>query len=239
MYPFTEVQDGGTALGVVAVAALIHAGFQLAVAVLTSLSGHALGRRHSHAALMRLMLGYTVGNALTIGVLLSAVSYFLSGLLFSKVTLWAAISLIGVLSGLSVLLMYHRSPKLVWLPAEMADYLHDRSRRTKSSAEAAALGIITALAEMPFLLAPFLFVAMVVRGNPDLLRLGVIGGYLLIVILPLLVTFALVGAGHKVSALERWREDHSAFLQWACGLGLVILSGYSFSLFYLGTVPGL
>lgn len=219
-------------------AALIHAGFQLAVSVLTSLSGHALGQKRSHARLLRLMGGYLIGNGLTVAVLLCAVSYTVGALAVPVRPLWAGIAVVGALTGLTVLLMYHRSPSLVWLPADMAAYLHDRTRRTKRTSEAAALGIMTAIAELPFLLAPFLFVAMIVRGNPDLLRLGVIGGYLVVVILPLLVTFGLVGAGHKISRLERWREQHSAFLQWACGLGLVILSAYSFSLFYLSDVPG-
>lgn len=238
MYPFTSVQDGGTAVGVVAAAALLHAGFQLAVSVLTSLSGHALGQKRSHGRLVRLMSGYIIGNALTVGLLLCAVCYVMDGLLLSRPILWAAVAVIGVMTGLLVLLTYHRSPRLVWLPADMAAYLHDRTRRTKSSAEAAALGIMTALAELPFLLAPFLFVAMILRGNPDMLRLSIIGGYMAVVVLPLAVTFLLIGAGHKVSALERWREEHSHFLQWVCGLGLVILSGYCFSLYYLGSIPG-
>ena len=38
----------------------------------------------------------------------------------------------------------------------------------------------------------------------------------------------LVGGGHKLSAIQAWREKHKLFLQFIAAAGLLILGAYTF-----------
>lgn len=55
--------DIASSLAIVTLAALIHASFQVSVSVLTLLSGHSIGAKHSQARVLRLTFGYVVGVA--------------------------------------------------------------------------------------------------------------------------------------------------------------------------------
>ncbi|MEK7620958.1 MAG: hypothetical protein AAB395_01230, partial [Patescibacteria group bacterium] len=52
--------------------------------------------------------------------------------------------------------------------------------------------------------------------------------YCLIALSPLIMIVAMVGAGHKISKIQKWREDNKLFLQYAAGSGLVILGAFVF-----------
>jgi hypothetical protein len=36
----------------------------------------------------------------------------------------------------------------------------------------------------------------------------------------------LIGSGHSLSRIQRWREANKHFLQFAAGAGLIVLGGY-------------
>ena len=210
--------------------ALLHAGFQLAISVLTLLSGHALGRKQSHLRLLHLAGSFIWGAVVAVVALLFTALYVLSVMPFHDIFLWAVITGIGVGSGIVVLLFYWRPSdgSRLWLPKAFADYLYDRTRKTRSGAEAFGLGIISIVSELPFTLAPLLITAMLLRGAPDLINFFVIAGYAVVATLPLILIFLLLGSGLKVSRIQKWRENNRRFAQITSGLGLMIISLYLF-----------
>lgn len=232
MYTLTDPNNPLTIATLLVIAAFLHASFQLGVSVMTMLSGHALGQKHSHARLLKLCLSYIAGCAVVTFVLLLDAFYVMSAIEQDDALLWVVVAAISIAMGLVTALFYFR-PKsgLYWVPQTTLNYLYDRTRKTKSATEAFSLGIITSIVELPFVIAPLLLVAMLLRGNPSFANVGGALGYVFIACLPLLVMFVLLGSGKKISALERWRESQKRFLQVTSGIGLAAIGIYAFALF--------
>ena len=135
-------------------------------------------------------------------------------------------ALIGV--GISVWRFYYRPGKgtTLWIPRGMAKYLHDRSKATHRSAEAFGLGLSSVTAELLFIVAPVAISALVLIHLPPVWQLFGIGLYTFIATLPLLIVGALIGGGHKLSAIQHWRESNKNFLQFIAGSGLLALAAY-------------
>lgn len=219
------------ALSIVCLAALIHASFQLSISTLTLMSGHALGSGRSHTRLVSLLGGFTAGAATmttllicTLGFLLQ---YFLAGEHVPQVV-WAAACglLFGV--GVAVWLFYYRRGKgtILWLPRQTAEFLTERSKKTRNTGEAFALGLASVFGELLFISAPLLVSVLVLLPlSPDLQLLG-IALYVGISLLSLLTVAILVSGGHKLSTIQRWREANKTFLQFAAGSALFILGFY-------------
>ena len=64
-----------TLFAIIALAALIHASFQLSVSMLTLLSGHALGAKARHSKVMNLAGGFSLGGITMTALLISAFTY--------------------------------------------------------------------------------------------------------------------------------------------------------------------
>jgi cytochrome c biogenesis protein CcdA len=221
-------------LVVVGALALLHGSFQLGVSVLSLLSGHALGRKTSHQRVMRLGAWYILGAFATISVIILAIAYKYSALNVSDDVLWPAATAFSVLVGILVLLFYYKKrSKLLWLPAPIAEYLLNRTKKTKSGVEAAALGIMTVVAELPFILAPMLLTVLVLCQHTQSFALLAYTLYALVACLPLLVVLALIGGGHKVSRIQKWRDHNKGFLQFVSGAGLIVLAVYAFVAGYM------
>lgn len=232
MYTLSEPTSFLPAVAILVAAALLHASFQVAASVLTLLSGHSLGYNRSHNRLLRLCISYVAGNILMISLLLLGALYILSAIYSSLTEIWSAIAILGIITGISSLLLYYRGRQArIWMPTGAVQYLYERSKVTKRSFEAFGLGLVTGIAELPFIATPLLFAAMILRGQPDVDRLGAAFGYALIACLPLLFLLALIGSGKKINELEKWREQNRRFIQIMSSIGLVILSCYAFVLY--------
>jgi hypothetical protein len=110
----------------------------------------------------------------------------------------------------------------------MARYLSDRTKATKQTAEAFGLGVSSVLAELLFIFAPILVSALVLANlAPNLQLMGVIL-YTSLSISPLLIVNSLIGSGHKISRIQRWREENKSFMQFIAGGGLVALGFYMY-----------
>lgn len=219
-----------SSLAIVVFAALIHASFQTSVSVLTLLSGHALGSKTAHLRLLRLSGSFIVGVGTLTLLLLSTLSLFLATLFpdGTPLILWAicAGAIAGV--GVSVWLFYYRRQRgtVLWLPRNIADYLSSRAKSTKQPAEAFGLGMVSVVSELVFLLAPLLVTALVlIRLEPSLQLLG-IGLYTIVSLAPLFVVYVLLGGGHSIARIQRWRENNKRFMQFAAGSGLLVLGAY-------------
>lgn len=217
-------------LAIVAFAALIHASFQLSVSVLTLLSGHAIGTKKAHSTLLRLTTGFFAGVAVMTMLLLSFVAFVLNHSFAHHIPplLWAISC--GLLLGLGVAVWafyYRREPGTsLWLPRGMARHLNSRSKATKDSAEAFSLGLSSVLAESLFIIAPIIISALVLVQLEPALQLAGIFIYTGISLTSLFIVWALIGSGHKISQIQKWREDNKRFLQFAAGSGLLILGFY-------------
>lgn len=215
---------------IVAFAALIHASFQLSVSMFTLLSGHAIGAKTAHHKVLRLTGSFLLGTAVMTMLLLAFTSLVLQNV-FTDTTpamLWAISS--GLLFGLgtAVWIFYYRREggTTLWLPRNIARYLSDRTKATKQPAEAFGLGLSSIVGELLFILAPLFVASLALLRLEPLWQLAGIGIYTTISLLSLLIVYSLVGSGHKLSRIQKWREENKRFLQFSAGGGLLVLGFY-------------
>lgn len=217
-------------LAIVAFAALIHASFQLSVSMLTLLSGHAIGSKASHARLLRLAWSFLTGVGIMTMLLISFTSFVFQNSFGQEVPAVAWAIGCGLLIGLGIAVwaFYYRREKgtSLWLPRSVARYLSDRTKATKLSAEAFGLGLSSVVGELLFILAPIIISALVLIQLEPLWQLAGVAIYTVISSLSLLIVYVLVGSGHKLSRIQKWREANKRFLQFAAGSGLIILGFY-------------
>lgn len=215
-------------LAVVAIA-FAHASFQLGVSVLTLLSSHTIGSAKSHHALLRLDASYLVGVLSMTAVIFLSISAIVDSLVISDpLNVWLGLAALSAAVGILVVAFYYRRSKgtTLWVPRLFAQYLSNRTKKTRSSIEALALGIITVIAELPFTLITFILAAFLIRQQPDGAQLAAAALYTLLVCLPLLVVAGLITSGHKISTIQQWREENKTFLQWSSGVTLLLIGIY-------------
>lgn len=220
--------DIPSSLAIVALAALIHASFQLSVSVLTLLSGHAIGTRRTQAKVMRLSWGFISGVAVMTLLVLSFISLLLlHGFSNSGVPLvvWSVACGLVLGIGIAVWLFYFRKEKgtKLWIPRPLAEHLTDRSKATKHTAEAFSLGLTSVIAELLFIIPSMLISALVLLQLPSAWQLFGIALYVLVSLTGLFVVGSLIGSGHSISKIQKWREENKTFLQFAAGSALVAL----------------
>lgn len=214
------------AFAIIGFAALIHASFQLSVSMLTLLSGHAIGKKTSHARLLGLSCAFLAGVALMTLLILSFTTYLAQHLFTSVPALAWAIGC-GLLLGVGVavwIFYYRREPGTsLWIPRGMARYLADRTKTTKQSAEAFGLGLSSVIGELLFIIAPVIIASLALSQLEPVWQITGIGLYTGVSLLSLLIIFALIGGGRKLSQIQKWREENKRFLQFAAGGGLLVL----------------
>lgn len=219
-----------SSLAIIAFAALIHASFQLSVSMLTLLSGHAIGSKTAHSKLLRLTNGFLLGVGVMTMLIISFIAFVFQHLFGDTIPLVAWAISCGLLLGLGVAVwaFYYRREKgtSLWLPRGIARYLSDRTKATKRSAEAFGLGLSSVIGELIFIFAPMVISALVLVRLEPIWQLAGIGLYTIISLLSLLIVNALVGSGHKLSRIQKWREANKRFLQFSAGSGLLILGFY-------------
>lgn len=219
-----------SSLLVVAFAGLIHASFQLSTSVLATLSGHAIGSKKSHARTMRLTSSFVFGAGLMTLLIVTFVAFVVSNSFGARVPLYvwsiAAGLLFGV--GVAVWLFYYRKGEgtTLWIPRSLAHYLGDRTKSTKLSGESFGLGLVSVLSELIFIIGPVIITALVLVQLPNQWQLVGVALYTLISLLSLGIVWVLVGSGHSLSRVQKWREENKGFLQFAAGSGLIVLGFY-------------
>lgn len=227
-----------TPLAILLLASLVHASFQLSISVLTSMSGHAIGKRTSLLRLLRISTGFIAGVFVTTMLVVAFLAY--TGLALHTylptALLWSLIAgmMIGV--GIAVWIFYYRRElgTVLWVPRSMARFLEARARATRHASEGFSLGSTSVLAELLFTLAPSLAAAYSLLHLPMTLQIAGILGYTLIATLPLVIVYALISSGHKISRIQRWRETNKRFLQFAAGSGLLVLGFFIYAYEVLG-----
>ena len=198
--------------------------------MLTLLSGHAIGSKTAHGRLLKLTNGFFFGVAVMTMLILSFAALVLQHSFGSNVPMVAWAVGCGLLLGLGIAVwaFYYRREEgtSLWLPRGMAKYLSERTKATKHTAEAFGLGISSVVAELIFIMAPILISALILIQLEPLWQLAGIAVYTLVSLLSLAIVNGLIGSGHKLSGIQRWREKNKRFLQFAAGSGLLILGFY-------------
>jgi len=220
--------DIPSSLAIVALAALIHASFQLSVSVLTLLSGHAIGSKRSQAKVLRLSWGFITGVGVMTLLTLSFISLILLhsfGPVDVPLVVWAIACGLVFGIGVAVWIFYFRKEKgtKLWIPRSFAEHLTDRSKTTKHSVEAFSLGLTSVIGELIFIIPSMVITALVLLELPSVWQLAGIAIYVLISLLGLLVVSSLIGGGYSISKIQKWREENKGFLQFSAGSALVAL----------------
>jgi len=220
-------------LAIIILAALIHASFQLSVSVLTLLSGHAIGRKNSHAKLLRLSGSFVFGTALVTLLLLSSIAFVLEAKMMmypSHLFYWAVACGLLISLGLAVWLFYYRKDAgtTLWIPRSLARYLADRAKATRQSGEAFGLGATSVFAEFLFILGPLFVSALALQHLPYEWKLLGLLIYGVVSLSFVFVVFLLIGGGHNLSRIQKWREENKRFMQFAGGGGLIVLGFFAY-----------
>lgn len=214
-------------LAIIALAALVHASFQLSVSVLTLLSGHAIGTKQSQSKLLKLTTSFVLGAGLMTLLVLSSVTFIVFCLFNNDApqVIWAAACGLSAGIALSVWLFYYRRGKgtMLWIPRSFAKYLTDRTKSTKQSSEAFGLGMSSVIGEIIFIIAPVIVSSLVLIQLPAIWQLVGAIIYSVISLLSLAIVWVSISSGHSLSRIQRWREKNKNFLQFVSGAGLIIL----------------
>lgn len=219
--------DIPSSLAIVALAALIHASFQLSVSVLTLLGGHAIGAKRSPANVLRMITAFVAGSGVMTVLLLSFTSLILLHLFrgYTPMVAWASACGLLVGIGIAVWSFYYRRERgtSLWVPRSFARYLSERTKATQHSSEAFGLGLSSVIGELLFIAAPIIISSLVLIQLPSDWQLVGIGLYTIVSLLSLGIVWMLIGSGHRLSSIQKWRESNKYFLQFVAGSGLIIL----------------
>jgi len=234
--------DIPSSIAIIALAALIHASFQLSTSMLTLLSSHTIGHQRSHARLLRMTCSFITGASIMTMLLLSFSSLILLSIFGSSTPLiaWAIACGMSVGIAIAVWLFYYRneSGTTLWIPRGIARYLTDRTKATHLSGEAFGLGLSSVIGEILFIITPLGISALILIQLPPMWQLAGIGIYTLISSLSLIIVLVLIGSGHAISGIQQWRESNKRFLQFVGGAGLITLALFVYVSAILGNLTG-
>lgn len=226
------------AIVMIAFAAVLHASFQLGTSVLTLMTGHSFVRDKALKRVILLNISYIFGAlATTIMLMTIATTALYLWLPFDQMlTFWVVLILLALFVSSTVITHYYRKGKgtQLWIPRTFANYLTSRSKKTKNGVEAAALGIVSVLAELPFTAVLILMSSLVLVSTfmVDQFTIMIVL-YSIVASLPLVIVTTLIATGHRLSQIQRWREASKVFLQYAAGIGLFAAALYALVYFVL------
>ncbi len=217
---------------IVALSAIVQASFQLSISTLTLLSSHSLGAKRSQIKLLKLTSSFMVGAIIMTFLLIADAILVLVSIYKGAPTqlIWTIACGLNIGVGLSVWLFYFQpgGGTSLWVPRPFAHYLTERTKSTRSGAEAFSLGLSSVFGELLFICAPILMAAVIISTLPTIWQFTSIGLYGLISLSSLGIVWVLISSGHKISRIQKWREDNKRFLQFSAGAGLVIIALFVF-----------
>lgn len=221
--------DVFSSLATIALAGCIHASFQLSISTLTLLSSRTIGARASTVRLLKLVGGFTFGTVIMTLLIVSSAALWLQLAFGSHVPPLAWATACGFLLGLSIavwIFYYRKEPggTSLWVPRGLARYLVSRTKATRVTAEALALGITSVLAEILFIAGPIIVTALIIIQLEPLWQLAGLAVYALASLLPFLFVAARIAGGYNIGKIQRWRSNNKGFLQFIAGCGLVVLA---------------
>lgn len=220
--------DYATPLGIIALAGLVHASFQLGVSMMTLLSGHSLSAKRSGKRALALVTYFFLGAVVMTMLVVSFIAYVITRSYAGELPIWIWTVSSSLLLGLGIVVwaFYYRPGRdgtALWLPRSAAHFLSERTKSTRNGAEAFSLGLTSVVAELVFVVPPALAAALAITTLPVVWQLPGVLLYVLVASLGLGIVVVLTGSGRRISTIQRWREAHKRFLQFAAGGGLLVL----------------
>lgn len=220
--------DYATPLGIIALAGLVHASFQLGVSMMTLLSGHSLSAKRSGKRALALVTYFFLGAVVMTMLVVSFIAYVITRSYAGELPIWIWTVSSSLLLGLGIVVwaFYYRPGRdgtALWLPRSAARFLSERTKSTRNGAEAFSLGLTSVVAELVFVVPPALAAALAITTLPVVWQLPGVLLYVLVASLGLGIVVVLTGSGRRISTIQRWREAHKRFLQFAAGGGLLVL----------------
>lgn len=198
--------------------------------MLTLLSGHSIGAKSAASRTLRLAGSFFAGVVTMTLLVVAFLGYVASQLFRHDVPplVWSIVSGLMLGLGVAVWAFYYRRADgtSLWLPRGFARFLSDRTKSTRSSVEAFSLGLTSVLAEGLFIFTPAAAAALTMIKFSPPAQLGGLLLYVAIASFSLAIVVVLIGSGHKLSTIQKWREDNKRFLQFAAGSALIILGFY-------------
>lgn len=220
-------------------AAAVHGSLQLALGTQVLSNTHALGARISHGKLLTLNLLYALGYALTVALVLSLLALLATRLgnpdHVSLLRLLAAS--LGLIGGAAALLFYFRGKKgtRLWLPRGAASYLDKRAQAAGRPSQALLLGVTAVVFELVFGVVPALGAAVGLSSVQTEYLPYLLAAYCLVASAPLILLTILIGGGHKISTLQRWREHNRTFIRTVIGFGMLVIGLYIYIIYVVGS----
>ncbi len=217
-----------TSLGIIILAAATHATLQLGLGGLLLLYNASLGRNiktTTKKLVGSFVLGFAVLIVLTTVATCFIVTWLTAGRGLAPIVLTSSTGALMALA-LAMWFMYYRkgSSTELWIPKNIANFIHARARTTKNNIEVFSLGALTVLAEFPF------SAVLVLVASSSILELDAkhqmiaIMLYVLIVAMPLIVLRTAVRNGKTVVEIQKWRVKNKTFLRLISGLMYVVLA---------------
>lgn len=222
-----------TSFAIITLAALMHAGFQLSVSMVTLLGSHTIGNKLHGSRITRLVLGFYGGVVAMTMLVVSFLAYLANVLYHTHVpaTIWAVVCGLMIGIGVAVWTFYYRrrAGTSLWIPRAMARFLEERTKSTKSPVESFSLGITSVVSELIFVVAPALVAALALTYLPGTMQLAGLVLYVLVATFGVGVVTLLICSGHKISTVQKWREQNKRFLQFIAGSGFLVLGAYVYA----------
>ena len=225
--------DQITALAIITLAALLQSSFQLSVSMVTLLSSHSIGSKHSGRRTSNLIVSFWLGVVVMTTLIVSFLAFMATvgfrG--FVPAAAWGVVCGLMIGLGLAVWAFYYRrkSGTSLWIPRGMARFLSGRTKATKSMVESFSLGLTSVMSELLFSIAPAAAAALALTYLPNRWQIGGLLLYVIVATLSITIVTMLVGSGHKISTIQRWREQNKRFLQFIAGSGFLVLGAFIYA----------
>ena len=225
-------------VGIIVLAAVIHATLQLGLGSLLLLYHASLGK-HIKKQTKNLTGSFISGVGLITFFGLCAACYVIAngtgGGSMDPTGLMVMTVILMVLALAMWIFYYRRGDSTeLWVPGVVAEFIDGRAKKTNNNTEAFSLGVLSALLELPMSLALFVLAADSVLEIPVLWQLLMILLYTLISIAPLVILKLSIRSGKTVTDIQKWRVKNKNFLRIMSGVGYLVLAGFVFAFKVLG-----
>lgn len=221
-----------TSIGVILLAAIIHATLQLGQGSFLILY-HASAGRYFNSKTRNLTGSFVSGISLATFFGLSAICFvifYLTNGFLPSIALTIAAALLMLLAIFMWFFYFrHGHTTELWLPKATANFVTRRSRVTRSNTEAFSLGILTCFLELPISAVLLVLTANSILALPAAWQLLAILIYTLVVASPLFVMQLAIRRGKTVVDLQRWRLQNKNFLRIISGIGFIVLAIFVFT----------
>lgn len=216
--------------GIIFLAALTHAFLQLGMGSLLLLYHASLGK-HIRKKTKTLVSSFISGFGMIILLSVAATCYVLYSIFNNEPLPIELLSmLIGIIFSAAIIMwtVYYRRGKTteLWLPKAVAKFISSRANVTESNTEAFSLGLLACFAEFPLSLVLIIVAANSILELNQVERNLALVGYVIIVLLPLIITRIFIRKGKTVVDVQRWREDNKTFLRIISGLLFIVLGAF-------------